>query len=423
MTPTRFARTGERCCKTRIKQSWCCANKCPLFFRDLEMRKRALIAGMLLATVVFFAIIGFGVKSSDSDRTNELVLLHVIIRHGARTPVDTYPKDPYINESFYPVGWGQLTNKGKLELYNMGKFLRKRYDKFLGPHYTPDIFYAQATDVDRTKASLQMINAGLWPPQIEQKWGPLDWQPVPVHSEPLSEDSLLLVRRPCANYHLELDRVLKLPEIRKKFEENDELFRELSEKTGKSVKNFDDVQDIYNTLKAEDDFNLTLPDWTKDYYPERLTPPTAFSFVLNTYTDKLIRLKGGVLLKKLVTDWTDKVKGTLRPAQRKAFLYGGHDSTITNLLRALDVGDPQIPDYGTMILLEFSQDYITNTFGVEIYLRNSTGEPHKLKIRDCIEFCPLFHVKRLRYDVIPDNWDKECKSYDPNYTPPPPRGP
>lgn len=32
------------------------------------------------------------------------------MRHGARTPQSTYPNDPYINETFFPYGWGQLTN-------------------------------------------------------------------------------------------------------------------------------------------------------------------------------------------------------------------------------------------------------------------------------------------------------------------------
>lgn len=33
-----------------------------------------------------------------------------VFRHGPRTPADTYPKDPYGNETFYPFGWGQVTN-------------------------------------------------------------------------------------------------------------------------------------------------------------------------------------------------------------------------------------------------------------------------------------------------------------------------
>lgn len=33
-----------------------------------------------------------------------------VFRHGPRTPADTYPNDPYVNETFAPYGWGQITN-------------------------------------------------------------------------------------------------------------------------------------------------------------------------------------------------------------------------------------------------------------------------------------------------------------------------
>lgn len=33
-----------------------------------------------------------------------------VMRHGDRAPQDTYPNDPYINNSMEPYGWGQLTN-------------------------------------------------------------------------------------------------------------------------------------------------------------------------------------------------------------------------------------------------------------------------------------------------------------------------
>lgn len=131
------------------------------------------------------------------------------MRHGIRTPASTFPNDPFINKTFYPVGWGQITNvscfnngylylkhsyfilnyqPGKSQLYNIGKFIRNRYNKFLGTFYSPDEYYTQSTGVDRTKVSMQMVNAGLWPPSKDQKWGPLDWQPIPVNAEPLDED-------------------------------------------------------------------------------------------------------------------------------------------------------------------------------------------------------------------------------------------
>lgn len=51
----------------------------------------------------------------------------IIYRHGDRTPVDTYPTDPWKNESLWPVRFGELTNIGKRQHYALGQWLRRRY--------------------------------------------------------------------------------------------------------------------------------------------------------------------------------------------------------------------------------------------------------------------------------------------------------
>lgn len=37
-----------------------------------------------------------------------------------RTPADTYPRDPHVNQTFFPYGWGQLTN---VKTYQPFKFM------------------------------------------------------------------------------------------------------------------------------------------------------------------------------------------------------------------------------------------------------------------------------------------------------------
>lgn len=39
-----------------------------------------------------------------------LCFVFKLFRHGHRTPADTYPNDPHLNETFSPYGWGHLTN-------------------------------------------------------------------------------------------------------------------------------------------------------------------------------------------------------------------------------------------------------------------------------------------------------------------------
>lgn len=62
---------------------------------------------------------------------------------------------------------------------------------------------------------------------------------------------LLLVRRPCATYHIERQKVLNSSEIQDIFKQYDSLFKELTEITGQKTEDLDGVQDIYSTLLAE----------------------------------------------------------------------------------------------------------------------------------------------------------------------------
>lgn len=62
---------------------------------------------------------------------------------------------------------------------------------------------------------------------------------------------LLLVRRPCANYHMEREKVFNSSEVQKLLKQYESLFKELTEITGQKTEDFDGVQDIYSTLLAE----------------------------------------------------------------------------------------------------------------------------------------------------------------------------
>ncbi|KAG8235722.1 hypothetical protein J437_LFUL016357 [Ladona fulva] len=372
-------------------------------------------AALLLALVALCA--GAPIQEGEEPE-DTLVQVHVVFRHGQRTPADTYPNDPHINFTFDPVGWGQLTNEGRRQQYEQGQFLRSRYDKLLGPKLTNEVFSAMSTDVDRTMMSAQLECAGLWPPQGSQEWNPdLKWQPVPIRSQPLKQDTLLLVRTPCAQYHYELERVLREDEnVKKVFEENDALFKELTDITGMPITTPEDVQSLYNTLLAEDLFNLTLPEWTKNYYPDRLVPLTAFSFSLSAYTKILQRIKGGPLLKKILGDSEKRIQSG---KGQKMFMYAGHDSTVANLLMTLGVFDEQVPVYNIMTIMELHKESEDGPYGFKMFLRNTTlHEPYPLTVPGCDHFCSLDKFKDLTKEVIPTTLGEECKVDDPNYVPP-----
>ncbi|XP_061391754.1 prostatic acid phosphatase-like, partial [Musca vetustissima] len=221
----------------------------------LAMTATVSILVLTLAVLGLFGTPADSVKPSavNSADQSTLELLHVVFRHGPRTPADTYPNDPHVNQTFYPYGWGHITNSGKRELFNIGSWLRKRYGNFLGSHYFPDLIHAQATGVPRTHMSLQTVLASLFQPKnTPMEWNSkFNWQPVPVYSQELNEDTLLLVRTPCPRYHEAFQEVLSSATVQEEIKPHEYLFSELTKLTGLNITEPEDINSLYLTLLAE----------------------------------------------------------------------------------------------------------------------------------------------------------------------------
>ncbi|KAL0113394.1 hypothetical protein PUN28_012513 [Cardiocondyla obscurior] len=155
-----------------------------------------MVSCHILHNYLTIAIIGLNIILIGAV-PSELKLINVIFRHGDRTPDNNgremFPNDPYINYSFYPTGLGQLTVEGKKHEYRLGKFLRSRYNDFLGTLYTPKLIEARSSDFERTKMSLQLVLASMFPPKSVQRWNSiLNWQPIPTSYTPRIDDNIIL---------------------------------------------------------------------------------------------------------------------------------------------------------------------------------------------------------------------------------------
>lgn len=117
-------------------------------------------------------------------------------------------------------------------------------------------------------------------------------------------------------------------------------------------------------LFLQEGMNLTLPEWIKDYYPHKLIPLTLYSLRFNTYNDEFRRLKGGPMLKKIVSDMLAKREGTLQPEKRKMLMFVGHDSTIVDLLNTMYIWHNQLPHYNIMTMIELHED--ENEWNVQV---------------------------------------------------------
>ncbi|XP_036705446.1 prostatic acid phosphatase isoform X2 [Balaenoptera musculus] len=336
----------------------------------LLVAKAASLRLSLLLLLSFWLDRGVGAK--------ELRFVTLVFRHGDRSPIETFPNDP-IKESSWPQGFGQLTQLGMEQHYELGQYIRKRYEKFLNKSYRHEQVYVRSTDIDRTLMSAMTNLAALFPPEGISVWNPsLLWQPIPVHTVPVSEDRLLyLPFRNCSR------------------------FQELERKTLKS----EEFQKSLHPYKRV--HNFTLPSWATEDSMTKLKKISELS-LLSLYgihkQKEKSRLQGGVLVKEILYH----MKSATQPLNhRKLIMYSAHDTTVSALQMALDVYNGILPPHASCHLMELY--FEKGEYFIEMYYRNETQhEPHSLTLPGCTPSCPLTKFAELVAPVIPQDWSTEC---------------
>ncbi|KAG5868535.1 hypothetical protein JTB14_037254 [Gonioctena quinquepunctata] len=359
-------------------------------------------------------IAGLVVQSHQTD-SETLKFVQVIFRHGARTPddTDTYPTDIYKLDAFLPMGWGQLTNEGKQQEYELGKMLRKRYKTFLGEILYPTTVYARSTDFRRTRMSAQLVLTGLFPPASSQIWNDeLLWLPIPVEYKEQHEDYLLI--RPdtyCPKYAREHEIALQSEKVDSFLKNHHDSLEYISKNAGKQYRTIVDVFSIYHALKAEHTMNLTLPDWTKRIFPETLTEFAVKRGEVENSTPSMRRLNGGRVLQQIVKNIMAKINNTLEHPDRKIYLYSGHDYNVVNILAILNLYQPHFPKYGSAVIIELHHLADKDEYAVKILHSKSLQEEiEEKKLEGCDIMCPLKQFLNITKDLIPANYTAECES-------------
>ncbi|XP_025992119.1 prostatic acid phosphatase [Solenopsis invicta] len=336
-----------------------------------------------------------------------IVFANLLYRHGDRTPIAPYENDPYNKESSWPVPYGELTNIGKQQHLQLGRWLRQRYSGFLSDTYTPYDIYVQSTDVDRTLGSAEANLAGLYPPEKDQVWdNKIQWMPIPVHTVPVKQDYVLKASKYCPRYEYELKKLLTSPEMERIIKANSELFAYLTKNSGDKIASFKALEHLYDVLYIESLYNKTLPQWTKSVFPEKMKPLAILSFMTGAYNTRLQRLKSGPLLKDIIDHMIKKAQNTLQP-DRKMWMYSAHDETIGNMLMTLNIFEPHCPPYAAILLIELRTNS-KNQYFVTISYKNTTEEPRLMTLPGCATLCPLNDFINLTKNVVPENWEKEC---------------
>jgi len=361
--------------------------------------------------------------TSEGVNLKTLKKVQVLYRHGDRSPLKSYPNDPYNDETkYWPKGPGQLTEIGKDQQYDLGQFLRQRYDGFMDKEYDMDEIHVLSSDTDRSLMSAEANLAGFYPKKLvltksegqaqrRSINNKLDIQLVPIHTVPKQSDKMLKMSAPCPRKQEAWSEYLKDSEEYKKIlADNREFLDFVGEKAGTPIKTIFSLTSVHDPLFCEQQHGLPLPDWANSTVMERIAELRAIGFkFMYGGTTEIKRLKGGPLAKQMISNMEGDAQELGSSKSYKFHMYSAHDDTVAAVMSTMGVFDPQIPSYASTFIVELHQDEKTGKHFVDLFFRNTSAQsPFELHIPGCGTPCYLEEMSEVIAPFIPDNWEAEC---------------
>ncbi|XP_050551841.1 prostatic acid phosphatase isoform X4 [Spodoptera frugiperda] len=365
-----------------------------------------------ILSVLLISLSGLCYSADSVVDGTELLLTFLVHRHGDRTPIEsslslTNRADELI-EASAKYGYGQLTDLGKRRSYELGQFIRRRYDELLSPTFNRSEIYVRSTDSTRAKMTVLTALAAVYPAPQDNWSNDINWIPIPYTTVPAKYDfNLASLNCPEFSAVLYSGSPAAVPEM----DQYANVLAEWSSILGYNISTEPlmtaySLNDLY---VSQISLGIPLDDDIAAIYPE--IGKIAGIAIKALYDPEEVRaLTGGVLLKQFFTVADQLIAGE---DVQKVHIYSAHDVNVFALEAATKVANPQgVPKYASAYALELRKvvdtgDYIV----VPTYLATPSEDVITyLDIEDCGQRCAYESFRSVTSDIVmdEDEWRTAC---------------
>jgi acid phosphatase len=303
--------------------------------------------------VAALAVLAQALFSFAALAQEKLIFAVDIIRHGDRSPIHEIPKAPHK----WPDGSGQLTALGMRQEFQLGSRMRAYYieqEHLLPANYVTGSIYVRSTDSDRTLMSAESFLAGLYPPgtgpilaDSGQAALPQALQPIPIHTIPRPEDSLLIPDTDARAYDALCQQyVFSSPEWKAKAAELAPDLPRWSEETGIKLTNIFQLKYLGDTLFIDRLRQVPFPAGLSAGEADALIKASRWIFAQGYKPREIGRTTGTALLKAVGKYLEDAAR---KKSALKYVLFSAHDSTIMSALSAMGAPLEGVPPYSSRL--------------------------------------------------------------------------
>ncbi|EGD74019.1 hypothetical protein PTSG_05716 [Salpingoeca rosetta] len=397
-----------------------------------------------------------GAAAAGDERT--LLLTQVLFRHGDRSQIASIPLYEDTESTDWPMGLGQLTQRGREMHFHLGRFFQQHYKDAIST-YHPSTVRVRSTDYERTLESAQALMSGWFCDEDTTNASPTCLcRTFPIHTVPVEDDNLLLgsSRDHCEHLqylYRELDPVFadkaaepvpdalckNLNKLKKDTpappqpkpqpdpscnvtvsgtctygDVLEHLTTLVGAPTPLSPRN---VWTISDTNLCRLHHNLTVgahvyvSDGCDGILQDYLQRLENWDMFIAFTGEERARLSGGLLLKEMRNEMQDTIDGS---SKYKALLYSAHDTTVAAFLQALNVSHPKLsPPYAASIRMELYSAG-EGKYEVDVLYKMRPEDNADTGIRLVIPGCPK--DKPCPFDtfvaatekLVPSNWHPDC---------------